>query len=117
MSMNKVVSPKITEGHTNREYARMALAASPEADGTASGFVKSLVRSSLIFLAVNSPRHIMSPCYREMKMKGRSHSLGLRSVMTTPHRSSTSFSFLRSKSRSVVPLAVPVVTRASFTPS
>jgi hypothetical protein len=43
--------------------------------------------------------------------------LGLRSVMTTPQRSRTALSLLRSKSRSVVPEAVPVGMRASFTES
>lgn len=43
--------------------------------------------------------------------------LGLRSVMTTPQRSRTALSLLRSKSRSVAPEAVPVGMRASFTES
>lgn len=47
----------------------------------------------------------------------RPYILGFRSVTTTPQRSSTSFSFLRSKSRSVVPDAVPVGMIASLTES
>ena len=45
------------------------------------------------------------------------HVLGLRSVTTTPQRSNNSLSFFKSKSRSVVPVAVPVGMIASLTES
>ena len=43
--------------------------------------------------------------------------LGLRSEITTPQRSKTALSLLSSKSRSVLPEAVPVGMSASFTES
>ena len=48
---------------------------------------------------------------------GDRYVLGCRSVMTTPQRSRTAFSLLRSKSRSVVPEEVPVGVIASLTES
>ena len=48
---------------------------------------------------------------------GDKYVLGFRSVMTTPHRSRTALSLFRSKSRSVVPDAVPVGMIASLAES
>lgn len=58
-------------------------------------------------------------CMRKSEERevGSEYILGFRSVMTTPHRSRTALSLLRSKSRSVVPVTVPVGMMASLTES
>jgi hypothetical protein len=85
-----------------------------EDEGMQLGFNKR-TRSSRMFLDVNSPggRGHQNCASLDRKMD----ELGLRSVMTTLHRSNTSFSFLSSISRSVFPDAVPVGRIASLTAS
>jgi hypothetical protein len=72
------------------------------------------VRSSSIVFATNSPKSVELV---GVTLSVRTDVLGFRSVMTMPHLSRTSFNFLRSKSRSVVPETVPVGTIASLIPS
>lgn len=90
---------------------------STEAEGAVEVGARRRTRSSSIDLEVNSPDRQNSVRSSYSVNVLQPHALGLRSEMTTPQRSKTALSLLRSKSRSVVPDAVPVGIRASFTES